>query len=253
MLNQKTMELYKKENYNIVGSCFAMLINLVLTLVIFISLFGAMRNISEFKIASQYTELENVYQTTITETTGTEEEKIEAAQNAVLVKYEEVKESFLWVQNIWIPDTSATVIPDYENFLKLANLSEENTPTKQDYDEVMEILQQEKSGWNGLYILIILAGAITYFSQKILMGKKKSANLNKEAPEAPPVNMNFMLYLLPILMIVFTISYSAAFALYIVTNSVMTMVLAVISNKILDKIEARKELEENKNKPQYSR
>ena len=64
------------------------------------------------------------------------------------------------------------------------------------------------------------------------------------------MNTGLMLYLLPILMIVFTISYSAAFALYIVINSLMTMFIAMISNKILDNKEAKKQLD---TKPNYSR
>ena len=41
-LNQKTMELYKKENYNVMGFCLPMLINMVLTLVIFITFFNSL-------------------------------------------------------------------------------------------------------------------------------------------------------------------------------------------------------------------
>ena len=41
MINQKTMEIYKKNNYNVVGTCVVMLVNIVLTFVIFISLFSA--------------------------------------------------------------------------------------------------------------------------------------------------------------------------------------------------------------------
>ena len=38
ILNQKTMELYKKHNYNVTGSCVIMLVNMALTLFIFITL-----------------------------------------------------------------------------------------------------------------------------------------------------------------------------------------------------------------------
>ena len=51
LLNKKTMELYKKENFNMMGSCFGMLINMVLTLVIFLTLFNALNGISQFKIS----------------------------------------------------------------------------------------------------------------------------------------------------------------------------------------------------------
>ncbi|MDD4211165.1 MAG: YidC/Oxa1 family membrane protein insertase [Clostridia bacterium] len=251
ILNQKTMELYKKENYNIIGSCFGMLINLVLTLVIFITLFGAMRNISEFKLANQYTQLETTYQTAYDADFDINSDILlatQAGQTAVLSEYENVKEGFLWINNIWMPDTSASVIPSYSSYLKLSNTPTESAPTEDRYNEVMGVLQSENNGWNGLYILIILAGAVTYISQKVMQGKKKVGETKD--PATPQMNTGLMLYLLPILMIVFTISYSAAFALYIVINSLMTMFIAMISNKILDNKEAKKQLD---TKPNYSR
>ena len=248
MLNQKTMELYKKENYNVVGTCLGMFVNLTLTLVIFITLFGAMRDISQFKLANQYSALADTYQITYTQTVGDDNTKLLAAQEAVLNEYETIKDGFLWVSNIWMPDTSASVIPSYSNYLKLANQNSETGPTEQEYNEVMGILQQEYQGWNGYYILIILAGAITYFSQKILQGKQNKKT--EESTDAVQMNSNFMLFLLPVLMVVFTIGYSAAFALYIVMNSTMTMFTSFVSNKIL---EAQKRKQEEVNKLEYSR
>ena len=259
-LNQKTMELYKKENYNIIGSCLGMLVNLALTLVIFITLFSAMRHISEFKLADQYSELQTAYNSAYDIEYAIEsntENAILKGQEAVLDKYLEVKEGFLWVSNVWMPDTQANVIPNYERFLVLSNLSEENRPTEEKYNEVMGILQQEYSGWNGYYILIILAGAVTYFSQKVMQGKIKQTNDIKakntdsqETSAMPQMNGKFMQILLPALMVIFTISYSAAFALYIVINSLMTLIISIIANKIIDKLEAKKE---EKNKLSYSR
>ena len=259
-LNQKTMELYKKENYNIVGSCLGMLVNLALTLVIFITLFSAMRNISEFKLADQYSELKTAYTTAYDieyAIESNEQNAILKGQEAVLDKYLEVKEGFLWISNVWMPDTQANVIPSYNRFLSLSNLNEENRPTEEEYNEVMGILQQEYSGWNGYYILIILAGAVTYFSQKVMQGKLKQNNElktqnadGKEEIQMPQMNGKFMQILLPALMVIFTISYSAAFALYIVMNSLMTLIISVISNKIIESIEAKKE---EKNKLSYSR
>jgi YidC/Oxa1 family membrane protein insertase len=251
LLNQKTMELYKKENYNIVGSCFGMLLNMVLTLVIFISLFGAMRNISEFKLANQFNELETTYNTTYqAELVNGETVATQAAEQAVLVKYTEIKDSFLWVSNVWMPDTSANVIPSYERFLSLTQLEEAEQPEEGDYNKVMGVLRQEYSGWNGYYILIILAGAITYLSQKVMQGKLGQNKQKDQADGAPQVNMNFMLILFPVLMIIFTLSYSAAFALYIVINSAMSMFISMLSTNILNKIEAKKQ---NDTKPEYSR
>jgi membrane protein insertase Oxa1/YidC/SpoIIIJ len=210
-----------------------------------------MRNISEFKLANQFNELETTYNTTYqAELVNGETVATQAAEQAVLVKYTEIKDSFLWVSNVWMPDTSANVIPSYERFLSLTQLEEAEQPEEGDYNKVMGVLRQEYSGWNGYYILIILAGAITYLSQKVMQGKLGQNKQKDQADGAPQVNMNFMLILFPVLMIIFTLSYSAAFALYIVINSAMSMFISMLSTNILNKIEAKKQ---NDTKPEYSR
>ena len=57
--------------------------------------------------------------------------------------------------------------------------------------------------------------------------------------------MKFMKILMPALIVIFTFNYSAAFALYIVMNSVMSTVLSFASLKLLEKIEKN-----NNNKPE---
>lgn len=254
MQNQKTMELYKKENYNIVGNCLGMFLNFALTLVIFISLFNAMRGISEFKLTEQYTQLQSAYEIAYNEnfdlTADEEAAKIEG-QLAAAAQYTQIKDSFLWVQSVWMPDTSAQVIPDYNRFLKLTNIPEESRPTQEEYDEVMTIARQQQQGWNGTYILIFLAAIITYYSQKIMQGQMKAQKEGAAAnPDMPQMNTKLFLYLLPALMVLFTISYSAAFAIYIVINSAMTMVISIIANKIITAREAKKQIS---NKPDYTR
>lgn len=254
MLNQKTMELYKKENYNIMGSCFGMLLNLGLTLVIFITLFSALNNISQFKIAEQYIQLEGVYTTTYEQEilTNDEETATNLAQQAVSQEYAQIKEGFLWIENIWRPDRNTNIIPTYSEYMGLTNISvEEGGPTEEQYNEVMGALSQEYSDWNGYFILIILAAVITFFSQKIIQKFTNPAKTNtKQNQDIPQPNTKVMSYILPVLMVLFTWGYSSAFALYIITNSAMTMVTSVLAYKILEKQEAKKEQE---SKAEYSR
>ncbi|MGD9901476.1 MAG: YidC/Oxa1 family membrane protein insertase [Spirochaetales bacterium] len=253
-LNQKTMELYKKENYNIMGSCLGMLLNLVITLFIFITLFTAMRNISEYKLINQYDTLSTAYNDAYqAEYTLSADELLATAagQSAVIAEYENVKEGFLWVNNIWMPDTNASVIPSYDNFLSLtAQQNSETAPTEEQYNEVMSALQNEYSGWNGLYILIVLSALITYLSQKILTNYTKPKNTKFDEETPTQKSSQIMLFLLPALMVLFTIQYSAAFAVYIVVNSGMTMLTSVVSYSIINKLE-KKKIE--KEKPEYSR
>ena len=46
MRNQKTAELYKKNNYNVYGTCAGMLVYLVLSMVIFFTLFSTLNGMS---------------------------------------------------------------------------------------------------------------------------------------------------------------------------------------------------------------
>lgn len=55
------MEIYKKHNYNVTGSCVIMLVYMALTLFIFITLFSGLNNMAAYKVGSQYQEMENAF------------------------------------------------------------------------------------------------------------------------------------------------------------------------------------------------
>lgn len=317
VLNQKTMELYKREKFNVAGSCVGMLVNLALTLFIFISLFTSLIAISHDKISTQYETLRQTYETSIVQTYGeqysstdfkviedelyseavlqaqtelgqdaTEEQintkaeeifnqKIASAQTEVLNKYNEIKDSWLWVSSVWRPDTSASSFPDFANYAAMSDLynsdyykgligenatdekiAEVKAELEQEYNNITKQVQEEYSGWNGYFILVILAAVVTYLAMTVtqLMQTKKKKD-NTQAVQAPQnTAMKVMKYVMPILMIIFTIGYSAAFAIYIVTNSIMSTILSVVFLKILEAIDKKKgDKIEIKNKPDYSR
>lgn len=260
LYNQKVMELYKKENYSIGGSCLTMLVNLVLTLVIFITLWNSLGNISATKIAYQYQELEKTYSQTIESTTGSDEEKILAANSAVKVRYDEIKDGFLWIQNIWQPDTYAKPISSYSEFAstmkkyKISYLPEGMTQEefKTQYNLVMQPLSDAHSGWNGYFILVVLAAGVTFVStfvtQKITNGKKKTDEkpANGEVNPADQTKMmtNMMSFLLPILMIWLTWTSSAMFSIYVITNSLVSLFITFIFS-LIEKKQIKKETEKD--------
>ena len=328
LLNQKTMQLYKREGYNVVGSCFSMLINMVLTIFIFFTLFSALMEISQNNTYDQYKELDMVYQQTIVSELGAtdfegaqvildgyvaanldeartylvDEKKIEnpteiqikqqafamvaedelkdefdAVQAAVALKYEEIKDSWLWVDNIWRPDTYVSGFPNFADFNGMANVNghlpgDENKGNREyiqmTYDVITADVQGSYSSWNGYFILVVLSGVVTYLSLRITQGssKKKQATfkpvnnsvkqINPQANTAQNANgaMGIMKFIMPVVMIIFTFSYSAAFALYIVTNSAMATIISFVSMKIFDKMDKNKELKNKDNKKiEYSR
>lgn len=285
LLYQKQNELYKKHNMGMGGSCIVMLLYMGVTLVVFFTLFSSLRYISGYKIENQYNELQSTYYTSYEKEyyvdylgiedlqnfkTLTAEEQnalilekenlkggeeavsetkataITNAQKEVVAKYKDVKNSWLWIKNIWLPD-KATVneILTYDSFVNETG----SKVTKEEYNQVMGLLLKDYENTNqvnGYYVLAVIVLFVSFFSQwlnkKISQPKAKNGqNVTVQQPGFAKV----LMWILPIVMVMFTISNSAIFALYIITNSLMstliTPVTTIISNKIEDKKEAQRQ------------
>lgn len=311
MLNQQTMLLYKREKYNVVGSCLSMILNMAITLFVFITLFTALGEISSDKMYKQYAEMQASYNTTYQaefvreygiDITGKEQIEIDgliaakenelidaqktiaeqklleehageagytpteaeinakaaelayleedwnavitAAQAKASEKYNEVKDEWLWVKNIWRPDTAVAAFPDFDAFVNSSSFKLQEFYTevmnnaalteaekkaameewRAEYNVITAKAQADNAGWNGMFILVVLAGLITYLSSAIT--QRMSGN------NQPGGGMKIMKFLLPVLMVIFTVSYSAAFALYIVVNAIMSLIFSIIATKI---------------------
>lgn len=296
MLNQKTAELYKRENFNVMGSCLGMLINLVLTLVIFITLFSSLNQMSQYNIKTEYETLRETYTVNLKtellkDKTGAEitidsslkdiilditnnkadyENIITAAKEYAAAitseKYGEIKEGFLWIKNIYRPDTYVSVFPSASEYLSISNTKFSNVDTENTYenvfgdvatnaedaktnfvkefDAVTTNINTKYSGWNGYLILVLLAGLVTVLSQilatKATKPKKQTDKKGNEIEIQQP-NMKLMMFLLPALMVIFTLQYSAAFALYIVINSLMSVIISYVTGLIISSKENKKE------------
>lgn len=237
-LNQKTQELYKGSGYNMVGSCVIMLINLILTIVIFFTLFSALHTISSYKIEQQFLQLQQAYGTAYTEEIDlghTEIEATEAGENAVLTLYSEVQNSFLWVQNIWVPDNPWTnSILTYEAYVQAVG----SEITEEEYNEVMGILIAERSGVNGYLITAMIAILTCFFSQYLMqkMNKSKASRaLTQNTPADSQRQTNkILIIILPIVMGVFTLFYNAIFGLYIIASQVVSLATFPLIDKLLN-------------------
>ena len=132
------------------------------------------------------------------------------------------------------------------------------------YNTVTSIVQENLSGWNGYYILAILAGVVTFLSTYLtelsskLKRKKqpkqevvkknqfiKTPESEKTSNSAPQMNgtMKWMKIIMPIMMVIFVLSSSAAFGIYVVTQSLISIGLGAIINLIVNKITYKKQLE----------
>lgn len=344
MLKAKQQEIYRKYNTTKSTStgCIGMLVYMAVTMLIFFTLFSGLTNISRTKINYEYYQLQQTYNATYAEAIvngQTDEEAVNAAQAEVVVKYEEIKESFLSIKNVWRPDNWSTVFPDGEQFIKSTNtrfgayeyvivesenpeevqkikyvflstneaklvdanqkeyiepyvdmqgniyllkgegLSEPTTVVigdktydnivyaetseqyktyeeatvnlvkttfVNDYNKVTSgITEKYKGQWNGYLILVILAGTITFlsswFSTLGVKTKDKDGNIVKGAKPKPLTGI-----ILAGVMVFFTISYTSVFALYIITNSAISMLYNYFTNLILNKIESKPKTKKGK-------
>ncbi len=332
VMQQKQQEVYRKYNAqkNMSGGCVAMLVYMIVTMAIFFTLFAGLRNISTSQINYEYYTLEQTYVVSYNEaiTNGqTTEEAVITAQNEVATKYDEIREGFLSIKNIWRPDNWSSVFPSSSEFVKSTNIvfkiyeyqtssgtikyiylstnankltdannvsyiepytdldgnaylvkntgdgainpttieiggitynviypeiDEKHTnyvdatangaKTKflTDFETVTAGIQSNYKGqWNGFLILVILAGAITFLSSwfSTLGLKTRDAKGNEIKGARPKPTMGIILAMV---MVFFTISYTSAFAIYIITNSLVAMLLNFITNLILNKLEERK-------------
>lgn len=262
LLNQKTMELYKRENFNLYGTCIGMLVYMVLTMVIFFTLFGALRDMSSYKIQEEFKTLQSTYNTVYTDAienytgdeTVKEETCVKIAQDAVVEKYGDIKTGFLWIKSIWRPDNWSSVVLDYDAYVSQTK-TEETELSKEQYNQIIQpIAQNEKyDGWNGYLILAVLTGltsfGTTWISSLISRynAKKKGLPYVKEGGQS----MNFIL---PIIMSLFTLFYTSSFGIYILAGGIFTMTTSPLVNMLSDYIDERKSKnKKDKNKVSYSR
>lgn len=61
VLSQKQSELYKKYQFNMMGTFFPMLIALVLQLVVFLTLWKSLQSVSNYNIVNKYEDMKNIY------------------------------------------------------------------------------------------------------------------------------------------------------------------------------------------------
>ena len=201
--------------------------------------------------------------------------EIDIAQANVAEKYEEIKDNWLWIDSVWRPDTYVSGVPNYNDFYNIANLNDAVGQNEarlnqiaMEYNTITADIQKTYSSWNGYFILVVLSGAITFLSlwlnqkstttknnQIVVKPVNNSVKQNNQQPEANTnTAMKIMKFVMPVIMIIFTFSYSAAFALYIVTNSLMGVIINFTCMKVFDKLDKKKdEKEKETKKVSYSR
>jgi len=262
--NQKLGELYQRERINPLGSCGVMLVSMGLTLAIFITLFNGMNAMASYKIANQYEQLQiayvqeyagdsldldqkdaegnpkSVYEIClpyIQQIKESTDENVKNTANAnVVKKYKETKESFLWIENIWIADNPfKNSIPSYSEYASVAKLSNDdknNEEYKAIYEQIMNPLRESTGRVNGFFVLTALCAGLTLLNQW-LMNRK-----NKGQPGGTKWGMTIFI---TALMTFFTLLYTTMFSLYMITGQIVSLAITPLVDLINDKIDQHQE------------
>ncbi|MDE7078654.1 MAG: membrane protein insertase YidC [Clostridia bacterium] len=275
ILRQKQYELQKSAHINMFASCLPM----IFTLVIFALIFQGFR---EYIISANEKIVSDLYNNvyvqffidhaqTISEATG-KTILNEAGQLAVVPSYsllqdagliEELNaalvagyqpQSWLWVKNVFMSDTFANVIPNYNNFIStgfggIAATIPDVPGTS--YNELMNpiIAAYNKTKffdmgrWNGYFVLPILSILTSFFSTMLQqkLQPMQPMTTGDEAQQKQQKMMNkIMVYMMPLVLGFFAIVYSAAFAIYYFTSNLFMTIVTLIFNLITRKQDAKK-------------
>lgn len=285
MIQTQQQALYKREKFNVFGSCIVMLVNLVVTMVIFFTLFSSLRTLSSYQAIEQYDSLHNAYITCVSnsdhygsveeyqaiaqkiiDNTLTEDELTkwnstqEDAKEAVCKAWEKKADNWLWVKNIWVTDGHKSPMPTLDALESMASQSkideykEYVSAIKDDkiatlnYNNIALMVESKTGDWNGYYILAILAIGLSMLSQFVneLTTKhknKKAQNIVDQANPQSKATSWIMKLLLPLTMATFVFTTNAAFGIYVVTNSIISMLTGLAINAIVNKVFAKKQAE----------
>lgn len=260
------------------GACLPSLV----TLIVFIVLFAGFRQMVGYQFALDYRQSYDVFTEVYDaemnaslaealEAAGLESyedlpqtaEKAEAhaaavdkAQTAVYNAYfsegNQNRRKFLWIHNIFVPDSWEKGVPDYlvvtgQEGIAMSRIT---GVMKDEYNLVMgKVLGAEDTGygkegkWNGLLILPVLSIALSFLSQKLLT-KSQGAPPPTAKGDSAQANMKMMQVFMPIMVGVFALFYSAAFALYTFTSSLVSVLFQLIFGlvgKLLDRRDAARQ------------
>lgn len=310
-LRVQQQALYKREGLNVGVGCIVMLVNLILTMVIFFTLYSSLRSVSAYHAIDEYEQVRAEYETnyyqslidysdsdtvvdlesamawqtefdTANEYVSNEENDPESpeyqeqeaiyeagvpmaqkatedASNSAVTKWNSIKSSWLWIENIWVADATTSPFPTYSGLQSIAsnggsyysNYVRDNI-NEDEYNAIASLIQANSRESNGYYILAVLAGVLTFFSQWLTelhskLKNKKANLLAKQASSASGTpmggSMKILKFIMPVIMVIFVISTGASFGIYIITSNLMSMILGEIITLIIGKLTKKKQLE----------
>lgn len=267
-LQQEQMALYKKEHYSMLGMC----LPTIATFVVFFVVFAGFRQMVGYQYALDYKSSVNAFNTVVSQevkpkygdrngdgvidltdidpeaadAAAFRDATIEKAQLAVYDAYysEEQKNtrSWLWIKNIFVSDNWSQAVPNYTTITGQSGFATSRLSgvDPSEYNMVMgKVLGTGGYGkdgkWNGLLILPALSILLSFLST-FLLNKSQAqppqpqASANGQPNQAN--SMKMMQWIMPIMMGVFSLLYSGAFALYMFTSSAAAILFQLSFNLV---------------------
>ena len=186
----------------------------------------------------------------------------QVALDAVANYYQNHHESWLWLQNIWQPDTWAPIRPTYEEFTAKVTLDNFGSNGRNTYNAIRETVlststRSQNGSWNGLMILPLLSVGLSFLSMFIsqkLENKKRQGDTSNTQQQT---QNKMMLVTMPLMMAVFGFMYTGAFAIYMVANYAIsilsTLALRAPVEKLAENSLRKMELKDGSGKASYMR
>ena len=241
MLRQKQYELQRSSGVNMLASCLPMIV----TMVVFFVVFAGFRALVVYDNQLIVARLNDAYNEMVA--AGASAEEINAHLAAMYQP-----EGWLWIKNVHMSDIGTNVIPSYENFISSGwggiNATLPNGLSAS-YETLvgpaMEIYNKQSfwdvARWNGYFVLPILAIATSFLSTMLLQKMQPQTNMavDEEQQKAQQKSMKMMNYIMPLMLGVFAIMYSAAFAIYYVVSNILSTLTSVIFNLIIKKVDEK--------------
>ena len=253
MLAVKQREVYQKYKYSTFKAC----LPTIVTLVVFMVVFSGFNSSVKYHNSVVFDNLQAVYEETYASSynasinegkSATEAADVatKSAEGAVLESYE--LERFLLTDNIFMPDTWKSPIPDVSTYAGsgMGKLAIEEVD-KTTYEKVMKPIIEEynynekgKNAWNGYLILPVLVGVLSIVSSKLIKPPEQPqvAGQTEEQMKMQQSQTKMMQYMMPVLMAVFSLFYSAAFSLYMFVSSLFSFIFNLVWNIIQKKKDA---------------
>ena len=241
MLRQKQYELQRSSGVNMLASCLPMIV----TMVVFFVVFAGFRALVVYDNQLIVARLNDAYNEMVA--AGASAEEINAHLAAMYQP-----EGWLWIKNVHMSDIGTNVIPSYENFISSGwggiNATLPNGLSAS-YETLvgpaMEVYNKQSfwdvARWNGYFVLPILAIATSFLSTMLLQKMQPQTNMavDEDQKKAQQKSMKMMNYIMPLMLGVFAIMYSAAFAIYYVVSNILSTLTSVIFNLIIKKVDEK--------------